>query len=150
MTKKQRQKKIRADLVAKGLAGKRGPKRSVTFPVVERVGQRMALGLPLDYSLALEDAEISVDTWHKALQAEPKLSTHLLRFKAQFMQGALTTLTTGEAADLKWVLLRRHSDLFAMPSERGDTPAGDKVADGLQELLNRSRELARLKQEQPS
>ena len=148
MTKKERQKKKRAELVKAGLAGKRGPKRSVTMAVVERVGIRISKGIPLDFALALEDEDISVTTFQKALETEPKLSTHLTRFKAKFIEIAVTKLSEGEMADLKWLLVRRHPDIFAMPSEKAESKdSGEKVADGLQELLNRSRELARLQQE---
>lgn len=139
----------RARLRAAGLAKARGPEPSVTMEVVERVGKRMALGLPLDYSLALETGEISVDCFHKALQSNDKLSTHLKRFKAQFIEGALTTLSSGDSADLKWLLLRRHPDIFAMPSEKAEaTGSGNQVADGLQEVLNRAKEYARLQREE--
>ena len=150
-TKAGRRKRTlrRAKLLAAGLAKARGPEPSVTLAVVERVGKRMALGLPLDYSLALEAGEITVDCFHKALQADVKLSTHLTRYKAQFIEGALTTLSTGDSADLKWLLLRRHPDIFAMPSERAEeTSKGNAVADGLQQLVNQAKELARLKLEQ--
>lgn len=134
----------RAQLVAAGLAKARGPEPMVTMDVVGRVGKRMALGLPLDYSLALEKSIISVDCFHKALQRDAKLSTHLTRFKAEFIEGALTTLSSGDSADLKWLLLRRHPDIFAMPSERAES-SGNTVADGLQELVNQARKYAQLK-----
>jgi len=145
MTKKQRQRKKRAALVKAGLAGRRGARKSVTMAVVERVGIRISKGLPLDYALALEDQDISVDAFHKALAREPKLSTHLNRFKAKFIEESVIRLSEGEMADLKWLLVRRHPDIFAMPSEKAEAPNADKVADGLQDLLNRSSELARLK-----
>jgi hypothetical protein len=147
-TKAERRKQAlrRARLRAQGLAKARGPEPVVTLAVVERIGQRMAIGLPLDYALALEDADISEDCFHKALQRDTKLSTHLKRYKAKFIAEACTRLTISETADLRWLLLRRHPDIFAMPSEKAEEKGkGDAVADGLQELLNRSRELARLK-----
>lgn len=150
-TKAARRKRAlrRAKLRAAGLAKARGPEPSVTLAVVERVGNRMALGLPLDYALALEDSIITVDCFHKALQRDEKLSTHLTRFKAKFIEASCARLAISETADLRWLLLRRHPDIFAMPSEKAEAKdSGDKVADGLQQLLNRSSELARLKQEQ--
>lgn len=149
-TKSERRKRAlrRARKVAAGLAGKRGPERSVTLEVVERVGRRMGLGLPLDYALALEDEPITPDCFHKALQADAKLSTHLTRHKAKFIEAACERLSISETSDLRWILLRRHPDIFAMPSEKAeDKGNGNTVADGLQELLNRAKELARLKQD---
>lgn len=138
----------RAKLRAQGLAKARGPEPSVTLAVVERIGQRMAIGLPLDYALALEEADITEDCFHKALQADAKLSTHLKRFKAKFIAEACTRLTISETSDLRWILLRRHPDIFAMPSEKAEAKdSGNNVADGLQDLLNRAKELARMKQD---
>ena len=147
-TKSERRKRAlrRAKLRALGKAGARGAEPSVTLEVVERIGQRMAIGLPLDYALALEEADISEDCFHKALQRDAKLSTHLKRFKAKFIAEACTRLTISETSDLRWLLLRRHPDIFAMPSERAEASGnGNQVADGLQDLLNRAKELARLK-----
>jgi hypothetical protein len=151
-TSKKERRKVklrRARMVAQRLAGKRGPEPSVTLAVVERVGNRMALGLPLDYALALEDGIITVDCFHKALQRDEKLSTHLTRFKAKFIEASCARLAISETSDLRWLLLRRHPDIFAMPSERAEAKdAGDKVADGLQEVLNRAKEYARLQREE--
>lgn len=147
MTKKERQKKKRAELVKAGLAGKRGAKKGVTMALVERIGLRVSKGIPIDYALALEDGDVSPDAFQKALQREPKLSAHFAKFKAVFVAEACERLSAGEMADLKWLLVRRHPDIFAMPSEKAEASIGDKVADGLQEILNRSREMARLQQE---
>lgn len=140
----------RAKLRAQGKAGARGPEPTVTLEVVARIGERMAIGLPLDYALALEEADISVDCFHKALQRDEKLSTHLKRFKAKFIAEACTRLTISETSDLRWLLLRRHPDIFAMPSEKAEAnnSSGNQVADGLQAVLNQAKEYARLKQEQ--
>lgn len=150
-TKEGRRKRAlrRAKLRAAGLAKARGPESRVTLAVVERIGQRMSIGLPLDYALALEETDISEDCFHKALQRDEKLSTHLKRFKAKFIAEACTRLTVAETADLRWLLVRRHPDIFAMPSEKAEAKGnGNNVADGLQDLLNRAKELARLKQEE--
>lgn len=140
----------RARQVAAGLAGKRGPERSVTLEVVERVGKRMAIGMPLGYALALEKQMITEDCFHKALQADAKLSTHLNRFKAEYLERVLTKLA--ESDDLshpRWLLPRRFPDIFALESERAESKtSGNAVADGLQEVLNRAKEYARLKQEE--
>jgi hypothetical protein len=137
----------RARMRKAGRAGARGPEPTVTMAVVERIGQRMAIGLPLDYALALEKVDISEDCFHKALQRDTKLSTHLKRWKAKFIAAACETLTTSETSDLRWILLRRHPDIFAMPSEKAEDRAkGDMVVDGLQQVVNRAREYARLKQ----
>jgi hypothetical protein len=137
----------RAKLRAAGLAKARGAEPTVTKAVVERIGQRMSIGLPLDYALALEETDISEDCFHKALQRDEKLSTHLKRFKAKFIAEACTRLTISETADLRWLLVRRHPEIFAMPSEKAEEKSrGDAVVDGLQEVVNRAREYARLKQ----
>jgi len=139
----------RARKVLAGLAGHRGPERSVTLEVVERVGKRVAIGMPIEYALALETHMITVDCFHKALQTDTKLSTHLAKFKAEYLERVLTKLA--ESDDLshpRWLLPRRFPDIFALASEKAEAARdGEKVADGLQDLLNRSRELARLQQE---
>lgn len=149
MNKEEMRKKKRALLVKKGLAGKRGAVGVVTMAMVERVGTRVSKGLPITYALALEDADVTLDAFHKALERNPKLSTHLARYKAKFIELAVEKLTNGEMADLKWLLVRRHPDIFAMPSEREAKPEGaaDTVVAGMQELINRSRELAKRNQQ---
>lgn len=119
MNKEVQRKFGRTEAVAKGLAGRRGPERSVTLAVVGRVGGRMARGLTLELALALEMNEIRVATWQKALQRDAKLSTHNLRFQAMFIETACKRLiASDDLADLKWLLTRRYPEQFGLPSER--------------------------------
>ena len=116
--------------------------------VVGRVGRRVAEGMPLEYALALETREVKLDCWHKAIKADPKLSTHWLKFHAIYIGAACRQLREGDNSDVRWILTRRYPKLFALATEQAgtDEAAADTAAAGLQALLNRSRELIRLKE----
>lgn len=149
MNKETQRKRRRAKAVAEQRAGRRGPERSVTLAVVKRVGTRMATGLSLELALALEKVEIRVETWQRALQRDAKLFTLNRRFQALFLERACTRLaTSGDSADLKWLLTRRYPELFALPTERARTncpPVAEAPAGCLNELLTRSREFLMLR-----
>jgi hypothetical protein len=122
MNKETQRKRRRAKAIAEHRAGRRGPERSVTLDVVERVGTLMAVGLTLELALALEEAEIRVETWQRALQRDAKLFTHYRYFQAVFMERVCLRLAASDdLADLKWLLTRCHPELFALPLERAQS-----------------------------
>lgn len=88
---------------------------SITLAVVRRVAARVGRGLTLELALAAEDCDqVNFENWHKTLQRHPELSTHYLAGKGQFLDRALERLAqSDELSHLRWLLERRHSDLFA-------------------------------------
>ena len=76
----------------------------------------MAMGLTLELALSLECKVIKVETWQRALQRDAKLFTHNKRFQAMFMDYACSRLAESKNLDdLKWLLVRTHPELFALP-----------------------------------
>lgn len=111
--------------------------------MVKRVSARVGRGLTLELALAAENrAEVNLENWHKTLQRHPELSTQYAAGKAQFLDYATGRLATGEAADLKWLLERRHPDLFVKPSELPTVQVNTTVQLP-EEVLERARELAK-------
>lgn len=113
--------------------------------MVKRVSNRVGRGLTLELALAAENKEgINLECWHKALQRHPDLSTHYAAGKGQFLDYATKRLAGGETADLRWLLERRHPDLFAKPSEQPSVHVSNHTTIQLpEELLERARELAK-------
>jgi hypothetical protein len=92
----------------------------------------------------MEKEEIPLQTFHSAVKEGAKLHTRWLGEKGQFLLRACQKLaeTKYPLPDLRWLLTRRHPDVFAMPAERGEAKPGNAAAaqDGLQALLERARE----------
>jgi len=148
MTVKRKKKmERRRRLVLAGKAGTRGPESRVTVGVIRRVGKRYAAGLPVELALALEIEFIPLQTFYSAVKAGAKLHTHWLREKARFLLLACEEIMArGEMVDKRWLLTRRHPDVFATPEERGlptESSSADKTREDMQRIINDARELAR-------
>lgn len=92
-------------------------------------------------ALAAEQAAtVNEETWKKALAAHPELQTPYEAGKALFLAEATRRLAQSEElANLRWLLERRHSDLFA--KREPDFVANVSV--GLPpEVVERARKLA--------
>lgn len=123
-----------------------GPKPSITLPVVKRVSARIGRGLTLKLALAAECcATINEETWKKALQAHPEFSPHYEAGKGKFLDAAMLRLAQSkETADLKWLLERRHADLFARPAEVSVSVNNTTTVSGLpDDILQRAQIIAR-------
>jgi len=81
------------------------------------VSDRVARGLTLALALAAEEQDkINVETWKKALQAHPEFSPRYEAGKGKFLEWATQRLAESkDLANLRWLLERRHADLFARP-----------------------------------
>ena len=94
---------------------KRGRKAHITLEVVQRVADRVGLGIPLNLALLSENNPfINEGSWKMAIKRNPKFVTPYHAAKATFLEKAVRRLA--EADDLRWLtwlLERRHSDLFA-------------------------------------
>lgn len=110
---REARRKARALSVAIGTAGRRGPEPKVTLAVVDRVAQRVGKGLTLEMALALEPTGISEDLFRKALQKDVKLSSHMARGKAEFVDKFIDAIMiSDDLQHMKWLVTRRHPDLF--------------------------------------
>lgn len=124
-----------------------GPKPSITLAVVERVSERVGRGLTLDLALAAEGVEtINVETWKKALKAHPEFSPLYQAAKGKFLDYAVMRLTaSNDLHNLRWILERRHFDLFSRPRDdgRGQGEQSGGTTALPEDLLERARELAK-------
>jgi hypothetical protein len=130
-----------------------GPKPSITLAVVKRVATRIGRGLTLNLALAAENkSTINEETWKKALQAHPEFSPHYEAGKGKFLDWAMQRLAVSkELANLKWLLERRHPDLFARPAEVAVNVNNTTNISGLpDDVLERARVIARNQAKAPN
>jgi hypothetical protein len=123
-----------------------GPKPSITLAVVKRVAARVGRGVPLEHALAAENkSTINKETWKKALAAHAEFSPLYAAGKGKFLDSATKRLAeSSESADLKWLLERRHPDLFARPAEVSVEVNNSTTITGLNEdVLEQARIVAR-------
>lgn len=129
--------------VAKGK--KRGRKRHVTLAVVQRVADRIAVGLTLELACEAEgDPVINVDSFHKALERHPEFVHPYHAAKADFLEWACERLVhSHEMGNLRWFLERRYSDLFGKPADTTINVVQQQAIVGISdEVLARARELS--------
>ena len=120
--------------------------------MVKRVSNRVGRGLTLALALAAEtSATINVETWKKALQTHPEFSPHYEAGKGKFLDWATHKIVTrGEFADLRWLIERRHADLFARPAEVSVSVNNTTNISGLpDDILERARTAARAMARKP-
>ncbi len=123
-----------------------GPKPSITLAVVKRVASRVGRGVPLEHALAAENKiTINKETWKKCLSAHPEFSPHYEAGKGKFLDRATQRLVASkELANLKWLLERRHPDLFASPAEVSVSVNNTTNISGLaDDVLEQARIIAR-------
>lgn len=124
-----------------------GPKPSITLEVVRRVADRFGLGMPLSLALAAEaNSKVNEETWKKALAAHPELSPHYEAARGKFLEHSMRRLAVSEElSNLRWLLERRHSDLFPRPSEALVNVNNSTHISGLpDDVLERARVIARV------
>lgn len=124
-----------------------GPKPSITLQVVKRVSERVGSGLTLELALAAEQvATINIETWKKALKAHPEFSPLYEGAKGKFLESAVLRLAgSNELQNLRWLLERRHWDLFARPRDDGigaSATSGGPAALP-EDLVSRARQIAK-------
>jgi hypothetical protein len=138
-------------LVRAGLANARGPESKVTLAVVERVGKRFSVGVPLEFALALEKEEIQVSTFQKAVEARSKLSTRWRAAHGKFLLLACQKILAGkgDTVGARWLLTRRWPQYFTTQEERGEAKESgtDETRERLQRILDDARKFARLRME---
>lgn len=132
----------------KSKAKPRGPKPSITLDVVKRVAERFGRGIPVVEALAAEcNPKINLDTWHKALQKDEKLSTHWAGARGKFLDQATRRLHYAEQEKyLCWLLERRYSDLFAKRDSKPSDVADSERARSTEipdDILQRAHQLAK-------
>lgn len=141
----QKEKSPRREVARKSAKrGKPGPKPSITLAVVKRVSERFGKGVPLKYALAAEqNPKINLNSWHKALERDPELSTHMDFAKWEYLDWAMRRL---EKSDKHlWLLVeRRNSSDFAPPATVQFNVENKTTIAGLSEdILERARVICR-------
>lgn len=106
---------------------------------------RVGRGLTLELALAAENrATVNRETWKKALQAHPEFSPHYEAGKGKFLDRATSRLARSRNLnDLKWLLERRHADLFAKPADVEVNVSNTNVVELPAEIVQRARELSK-------
>src|SRR6185312_13490677 len=105
------------------------------------VADRIGRGLTLELALAAEGkATVNKETWKKALAAHREFSPLYEAAKGKFLDRATQRLAASkENADLKWLLERRHPDLFARPAEVSVEVNNTAVVELPADILERAR-----------
>lgn len=83
------------------------------------MSERVGRGLTLKLALAAEDCPtVNEETWKKALAAHVEFSPHYEAGRGKFLELATRRLAKSkDLANLRWLLARRHSDLFGESPE---------------------------------
>ncbi len=131
-----------------------GRKALLTLSEIQRVGDKVAMGLPVEYSLLL--AGIKRHSWECAM-ARPRLYEAFQMCKARFLNEALDKIKVADARTLPvglcWILERRHSDIFSKSTSHvnvnatfvsRELPLGD-LADRARRMLTSDRVRKKLK-----
>lgn len=124
-----------------------GPKPSITLEVVERVSQRVGMGMPLHMALETEgNRKVNPSTWQKALKAHPEFRPIYTACKGKFLDYAMRKLAESEELKhLCWLIERRHSDLFARPEPAPavvNVSQSNTVVSLPDDVVQRAREIA--------
>lgn len=119
------------------------PKRTprITLEVVQRIADRVSVGVPLDLACAAEgDRRINPESWEKALKRKPQFAGYFHQARARFIEKAIRQFSDSDDLRwLSWLLERRHGDLFSRSAE-----ASTGATHGLPaELLARFHEKAK-------
>lgn len=113
---------------------------------MERVSERVGRGLTLKLALAAERCQtVNEETWKKALQSHAEFVPVYEAGKAKFLELATWRLAESEdLANLRWLLERRHADLFARPAAVNVSVNTETHIAGLSDdVLERARVIAR-------
>ena len=94
---------------------KPGPESKVTAELVKRVSERVARGIPI--RVALSGEQVSWTAYKKHLQRHPELKAIQKGAKIQFLDKAFDMILSRPGPMLRWLLERRHPELFAKPRE---------------------------------
>ncbi len=87
--------------------------------MVKRVSALVGKGLTLKLALSLEkDPCINPDSWEKAINSHPEFLAPYQAAKADFLSKSIDKLAAStDLANTRWLLERRHWDLFARQPE---------------------------------
>lgn len=124
-----------------------GPKPSITLPLVQRVAARIGRGLTLRLALAAEQNDkVNEETWKKALAAHPEFSPLYEAAKGKFLDVATQRLAkSADLYNLRWLLERRHADLFARPAEVSVSVENNVAVSIPDDVIQRARQIAKEK-----
>ena len=99
---------------------KPGREPTVTVALVKRVSKRVGRGIPI--RLALAGEPVTHDAYRKHLQRHPELAAIQEGAKIKFLDKTFDMILSRPGPMLRWLLERRHPDLFAKPREEAPAP----------------------------
>lgn len=99
---------------------KRGRKAHITLAVVQRVAERVGLGVPLNYACLLEDnPKINTESFQRALQRNPEFVHPYKAAQARFLESQFRWFAVHDDWRARALFLeRRHSNEFSKPPEQ--------------------------------
>ncbi|HEV2320134.1 MAG TPA: hypothetical protein VGV18_10310 [Verrucomicrobiae bacterium] len=118
------------------------PQSKITAALVERVAERLAMGMPLKTALAGENA--SRAEYKEALRQQPELEDLQELGKRKVLETAYSVLFQGDqaAANWRWLIELRYKEIIGGPDE--DSPKQKQTIFGFpEEVLNQIREQAK-------
>ena len=104
------------------------PEARITAELVDRVSQRVAMGIPL--RLALAGEPVSCVEYEEHLRKHPELAVLEDVAKRRFLENAMNILLNGEnaAGNFRWLIELVYSGIIASPKE--SEPAKPKEQPG--------------------
>src|SRR5215469_5365925 len=103
-----------------------GPESKVTVEVVKRVSERIAKGIPIKNALAGEG--VTEAAYRRHLQRHRELKDIQETAKLQFLDRTFDLITSRPGPMLRWLLERRHSDIFGGPGGTSDRTSASNLA----------------------
>lgn len=102
---------------------KPGPQSQVTAELVHRVSDRVARGIPIRNALAGE--HVTQAAYERHLRRHHELKEIQETAKLRFLDSTIELILSRPGPMLRWLLERRHSDIFAAP--RPEVPAARPI-----------------------
>jgi hypothetical protein len=96
-----------------------GPESRVTAQLVKRVSKCVARGIPV--RLALAGQGVTQYAYERHLRRHPELAAIHEAAKVTFLNKTFDMILSRPGPLVRWLLERRHSDLFAPPAELAST-----------------------------
>ena len=105
-----------------------GRKSKVTVELVQRVSKHVARGIPIRNALAGE--RVTQAAYERQLQRHPELKDIQELAKLEFLGKTFDLITARPGPMLRWLLERRHPDVFCQPEGPAANSAGLAIDGG--------------------
>lgn len=107
---------------------KPGRESKVTAALVKRVAKHIAKGIPVRLALALTGEPVTQCAFERHLRRHPELAVIQEAAKAKYLEKAFDMIMSRPGPLVRWLLERRHSDLFAPPDWEKQAPAAQPAS----------------------